>query len=186
MRVCACAGRTVRSYRSLLYLGVSVASISTSRDSPLAVPRCAWAAPPRPVCRPVGHAVGESNRPGVRPTGVRALPAARPARGMARVEIAEVRHAPGLRGRAGDHVGVTAKYYMSFFTRPPRHGRTGRGTGTASPRPSRSTAPYNLIRTRLHSSARSMPVLRANSTSDRCSLSSAGRHLRTLRTQSSQ
>ena len=33
------------------------------------------------------------------------LPAARPARGMARVEIAEVRHAPGLRGRAGDHVG---------------------------------------------------------------------------------
>ena len=34
---------------------------------------------------------------------------------MARVEIAEVRHAPGLRGRAGDHVGVTGRKYLSYF-----------------------------------------------------------------------
>lgn len=57
-----------------------------------------------------------------------ALPAARPARGMARVEIAEVRHAPGLRGRAGDHVGRGE--ILEFFHARRGH-RPRRAAGTA-------------------------------------------------------
>ena len=61
-----------------------------------------------------------------------ALPAARPARGMARVEIAEVRHAPGLRGRAGDHVGRGEIF--EFFHAATGHGaRRGPRAGSGPP-----------------------------------------------------